>query len=150
MSKKLYFVLLIDLIFLLYGVSQLSISYKEATIFFDSHDFLHYLIQFSTKIFGQNDYALRLPFIIFHLLSVILLYKISGKYIKDENIKIYTLILFIMLPGVVSSSLIVNSSSVTIFFTLLLIYIQESKYKRYLFYPLLFLLFFIDNSFEVL
>ncbi len=146
--NKLWLIIFIDFLLLLYGISELSISYKEAKIFFDSSNFLHYLVNLSTTIFGQNDYALRLPFVFFHLLSVILLYKISGNYIKEEKIKLYTIILFILLPGVVSSSLIVNSSSITIFFTLLLIYIYQ--YKKYLFYPLLFLLLFIDSSFEVL
>jgi len=102
--KKLFLLLFIDLAFLLFGVNELSISYKEAVIFYDKSDFLHYLIRFSTSVFGQNDYALRLPFITFHLLSVVALYKLSNFYIKKEEDRIYALILFILLPGVVSSA----------------------------------------------
>ncbi len=147
--KRLYILLFIDLAFLLFGITQLDISYKEAVVFFDKHNFLHYLIKFSTLLFGQNDFALRFPFILFHLLSVILLYKISGFYIKKEEDRVYAVALFILLPGVVSSSLIVNYAPITIFFTLLFVYLYENN-KKIFYYPLLFVLVFIDGSFEVL
>ncbi len=147
--RKLYLVLFLDLVFLLYGVSQLSISAKEASIFYERGDFLHYLVNFSTSIFGQNDLALRLPFITFHLLSVILLYKISELYIKKEEDRVYAIALFILLPGVLSSSLIVNTAPITIFFTLLFVYLYE-KDKKYLYYPLLIMIAFIDSAFEIL
>ncbi len=147
--KRLYLVLFLDLLFLLYGVSELSISEKEAVIYYEKHNFLHYLINLSTYIFGQNDFGLRLPFITFHMLSVILLYKISGLYIKKEEDRVYAISLFILLPGVLSSSLIVNTAPITMFFTLLFIYLYE-KDKKKLYYPLLILVAFIDGAFEIL
>jgi len=147
--KKLYLLLLLDLVFLLYGVSELSISYKEATIYYDSHNFLHYLVKFSTMIFGQNDFALRLPFITFHLLSVVLLYKLSGFYIKKEEDRIYAVALFILLPGVLSSALLVNMATITTFFTLLFIYLYSEK-REIFYYPLLVFYLFLGESFEVL
>ena len=147
--RRLYLVLLLDLLFLLYGVSELSISAKEASIYYEKHNFLHYLTNLSTSLFGQNDLALRLPFITFHLLSVILLYKISELYIKKEEDRVYAIALFVLLPGVLSSSLIVNMAPITIFFTLLFVYLYE-KEKKYLYYPLLIMIAFIGNSFEIL
>jgi len=142
-------ILLFDLIFLLYGVNTLSISYNEAVIYYDSHNFLHYLVQFSTKLFGQNDFALRVPFIAFHLGSIGLFYKISKIFLKREFDRCLSILIFVLLPGVVSSAVLVNSASVVIFFTLLFIYLFLHK-KENLYSMLLPLLVFIDNSFSIL
>jgi len=149
MSYKLFLLVAVDLLFLLYGVTTISISAKEAQIYFEHRDFLHFLVRASTAIFGQNDFALRAPFIISHILSVFLLYDISGYYLKREKERLFTVALFMMLPGVLSSSLIVNESSITIFFTLLFIKLFYMD-KKILYYPLLIVLLFVDNSFEIL
>ena len=149
MSYKLFILVAVDLLFLLYGVTTISISAKEASVFYEHKDFLHYVTQLSTSVFGQNDFALRAPFIISHILSVFLLYDISSYYLKREKERLFTVALFMMLPGVLSSSLIVNESSITIFFTLLFVKLFYMK-KSYLYYPLLILLLFVDNSFEIL
>jgi len=142
-------IILFDLIFLLYGVNTLSISYNEAVIYYDSHNFLHYLVQFSIKLFGQNDFALRVPFIAFHLGSIGLFYKISKIFLKREFDRCLSILIFVLLPGVVSSAVLVNSASVVIFFTLLFIYLFLHK-KENLYSMLLPLLVFIDNSFSIL
>ena len=142
-------ILLVDFLFLLFGVHTLSISYKEAVIFFDAHNFLHYLVQFSTQIFGQNDYALRAPFIALHLLSILLMYQISKFYLKREEDRLLSVVVFVLLPGIVSSALLVNAASVVIFFTLLFIYLflRRQLYAYMLLLPLLLL---VDNSFIIL
>jgi hypothetical protein len=142
-------ILIVDLLFLLYGVHTLSISFHEAQIFYEGKGFLHYLIALSTKLFGQNDYALRVPFILFHLLSIILMYNISKFYLKREEDRLLSVLLFVLLPGVVSSALLVNSASVVIFFTLLFIYLFLRK-KEILYMLLLPPLILIDNSFIIL
>ncbi len=142
-------IVLVDLAFLLYGVHTLSISYKEATIFFDERGFLHYLVQFSTQLFGQNDYALRAPFIMMHLMSILLMYQISKFFLKREEDRILSVLVFILLPGIVSSALLVNPASVVIFFTLLFIYLFLRK-KEKLYTLLLPLLLLVDNSFIIL
>jgi len=142
-------IILIDFLFILYGVSELSISYKEAVVLYKSQDFLSYVVQFSTYLFGENDYALRSPFIILHILSILLLYIISGSYLKSEQDRIFAVVVFVLLPGVASSSLVVTSSGLAIFFTLLFIYLFE-KNKKIIYYPLLVLLLMVDNSFFIL
>ncbi|HIE35328.1 MAG TPA: hypothetical protein EYP79_03940 [Campylobacterales bacterium] len=125
MSIRLFLPLIIfvDIAFLLYGVSNISISYREAEIFYDQRNFVHYLAQFSTTLFGQNDLALRLPFMIFHLLSIVLMYKISLFYLRLKMDRIISVLVFVMLPGVTSAALLVNSATVSIFFTLLFLYL---------------------------
>jgi len=149
MSYRLFLLVAVDLLFLIYGVTTISISAKEASIYYEHRDFLHYLVKFSTSLFGQNDYALRAPFILFHVFSVFLLYDLSGYYLKREKERLFTVALFMLLPGVLSSSLIVNESSITIFFTLFFVKLFYMD-KKTLYYPFLVALLFVDNSFEIL
>ncbi len=142
-------IIVIDVAFLLYSIDNISISYKEALIFFDERNFIHYLVKMSTSIFGQNDFALRLPFILFHVGSIILMYKISSFYLKKDSDRIINILIFILLPGVASAAILVNSASVVIFFTLLFLYLFLNK-KENLYAILLPLLVFIDDSFLTL
>lgn len=153
MTKNIYnycfYVILSLLIILLFYISNsLSISYKEALNVFVNNSLLSYLTKISIFIFGQNDYALRLPFIIFYTLSVLLLYKITDNYFKLEKDRFFTILIFMFLPGTICASVLVNSSIIVTFFLLLFIYVNQnySKYSNHL----LFIYLFIDNSFAIL
>jgi hypothetical protein len=145
----LFAIVLIDLCFILLGIDDISISYKEAVVLYQSNSFLHHLVSSSIYIFGENDYALRTPMILLHILSIALLYKISEQYMKEPRDRLYSVVIFILLPGVASSSLVVTSASLSIFFTLLFLYLFQNGFKK-VYYPLLPLLLLVDNSFFIL
>jgi hypothetical protein len=141
--------LFVDTLLLVYGASTLSISYKEALVYFEQENFIHYLVKFSTSLFGQNDYALRLPFILFHLGSILLLYKISQFFLHEKVDQLLAVMSFMLLPGIVGSALLVNAAGVSIFFTLLFIWLFLKGYRVW-YMLLLPLLLIVDNSFMVL
>ncbi len=141
-------ILCVDFLFLLYGISTLSISYAEAYTYFYGKDFIHYLVKVSTLLFGQNDYALRLPFVFFHILSTVLLYKVSKKYLKRKSDRLFSVVVYVLLPGTNSAALVVNSSEIVIFLSLLFIYMYEQNRKN-LAYFILIISVFIDNSFAI-
>jgi len=143
------FVLFVHVLFLLYGINTLSISYNEAFIFFNSTSFIHYLIKASTTLFGQNDFALRLPFVFFHILSTILLYKLSKQYLKRKSDRVFSVIVYLLLPGTNSAALLVNSAEIVIFLSLLFIYLYEI-HKLVIAYLILSFSVLIDNSFSIL
>lgn len=142
------FVLFIHLLFLLYGIKTLSISYGEALIYFKSTSFTHYLVRFSTSLFGQNDFGLRIPFVAFHILSTTLLYKVSKKYLKRKSDRVFSVIVYLLLPGTNSAALLVNSAEIVIFLSLLFIYLYEIE-KYIIAYLVLSLSFLVDNSFSI-
>lgn len=150
--KELYLVLLVivtSTLLLLYGVNSLSIRYEEAVILFDGNSLVHYLVYYSTKIFGQTDLALRLPFILLHIVSLILLYKIGKLILKRKLDRVISIALYAMLPGVNSAAILVNGAYVVIFLTLLFIYLYMYGFKKAS-YLVLFLSLFADNSFAIL
>ncbi len=142
----LFLILGIDALILFYQTTQLSISYDEARLIYEDKSFLTYIINASIGMFGQNDFALRLPMIIFHLLSALLLYTISNKYIKNERNKIWLVLIFILLPGVISAAIVVNSAGFVIFALFLFLFIYE-KFKREYIYPLLIIFSIIEQDF---
>jgi len=140
--------LLFHLVVLLVLISDYSISYEEADFYYNSNNLLSIIVNFSTSIFGQNDFALRLPFILFYIGSSILLYLLTDDYFKSKWDRLIAVSIFMILPGVNSAALLVNESIIVIFCTLLYLYLYKVKQKEY--YVLLLLFLFIDNSFAIL
>lgn len=147
-NKIVYFSLIITTIVLIFVSNTLSISYKEALNFFHNNSLLSILTNISTTIFGQNDIALRLPFLCFYFFSVILLYVNTKNYFKYQVDRAISTIIFMFLPGVLSASLLVNSAIVVTFCTLLYIYYYQKTNKHNYFFLIVFL--FVDNSFAIL
>lgn len=135
-------------ILLLKANISLSISYNEALNVFVNNSILSIITKSSIYFFGQNDIALRLPFIILYLFSVILMYKITNNYFRYEKDRFIAMCIFMVLPGVLSASLLVNSAILIIFLTLLYVYFYQKNNKHS--YVLLVLFLFIDNSFAIL
>ena len=125
----------------------LTVSTTALNVFVN-RSVLTYVTNTSLYIFGQNDIALRLPFIIFYILSVILMYKITDKYFTYERDRLISICIFMLLPGVLSASLLVNSAIIVTFLTLLYLYYYKKTNNHS--YLLLCLFVFIDNSFAIL
>lgn len=136
-------------IFLFYGITQLSISYHEAKVFFEDRTLLHYIVKASCTIFGQNDFALRLPFVFFHFISATLLYKISKPLLKRKIDRLFSVAIYLMLPGVFAAALLVNEASLVILLTLLFVWFYQNKQLKLAYFVLLFSLF-VDGSFAIL
>lgn len=142
----LFFILGLDAMMLVFQIDELSISYNEALILGGDFSFLQFLIKSSIFVFGQNDFSLRFPMIVLHILSALLLYKISAKYLHVERNRLWLLLIFVFLPGVMSSAIIVNSAGIILFGLLLFVYIYENHSTIFV-YPLLFFYMLIDGNF---
>lgn len=150
MRSKLLLITLIgiDFVLLLLQIRGLSIGYHEAQILYGGFTLLQPLLNFSFSLFGQNDYALRLPMIFLHLLSVVLLYGISRYYVTRENDRLWIVAIYMLLPGVTSAALVVDSAGLMIASLFLFAYL----YLRYGIYALgmIPLLLWIDPAFAYL
>jgi len=127
MNPRIIFFLIlgIDVLILLFQTQQLSISVNEAQILYGDWSVLQFLVKVSLSIFGTNDFGLRFVMILFHILSVILMFELSKEYIKSERNRLWFILIFTLLPGVVSSAIIVNSAGMVIFGLLLYLYLQK-------------------------
>lgn len=150
MRERLYLILILVLSggILTYGTQTLSISGDEADIFFHGTNIAHYLALYSTEWLGKSDFTLRLPFIMLHLASIVLLYKIGKLFLKKRFDRVLSIAVYAFLPGVNSVALLVNNSVVVIFITLLFtyLYLLEQKLASHV---LLIASLFVDNSFAI-
>lgn len=145
----LFLILGLNVLILLQQTQELSISYYEASLLYGDFSVLQAIIKISIYFFGQNDFALRLPMILLHIMSTLLLFKISKKYLKNERNRLWLVLVFVLLPGVMSSALIANNAGLVLFGLLLFIYLYENYSHRYL-YPLLVIYLFVSSGFVYL
>ncbi len=138
-------IMLFSVAILINQISHLSIGYNEAKILFYDSSFLHYYINFFISKFGQNDYALRIPMILLHTISMILFYQISKKYLSRSSDRLWLVAIYAMLPGINSSALIINCAGVVIVLTLLFAYLH--LYYQRLSYALMPILVFVNPYF---
>lgn len=151
MKEKVWLLVIVSLSvsFLAYSLSGLSINYYEANIYFDKHSLLHYLVHISCALFGENDFGLRVPFLFLHVVNTFLIYAISKPLLKNPIDRLMNIIIYVMLPGINASALLVNEAGVAIFITLLFVYLWERRFYTYS-YILLILSLWVDNSFAIL
>lgn len=142
----LFVLCLVSSSFLIYAITNLSISYYEAEIFYHDRGLTGIIARLSCEIFGQNDFALRLPFLGIYLANVILMYKISKFFLKRRFDRVIATMLFMSLPAVLTSAILVNIAGIIIFITLLAIYFWNRGDKM-LFYATLLVAFLIDKNF---
>ncbi len=135
----LFLILGLDSSVLLYQISTLSISSHEISILYGDFSFLQLIIQSSLSIFEDRDYGLRIPMILLHISSVLLLYNVSREYLKDKRNRIWLVIIFILLPGVISSALIIDNAGLIMFSLLLFANIYTYFEKKYVYLTLLVL-----------
>lgn len=141
--------LVVDALLLSFQTSELSISYNETKILFGDFSFLQLLIQSSFLLFGQNDFALRLPMILMHLLSALLLYAISKEYVKLERNRLWLLLVFLLLPGVMSAAIVVNKAGFLLFGLFLFVYLYK-RFSWHWYVGLLAVYMFLDGYFVFL
>ena len=105
-------------------------------------------IQTSIALFGQNDIALRLPMIVMNLLSALLLYAVAGEYAKHDRERVWLVAIFLLLPGIISASLLVDSAALVTLGLFFYLFLQQRFGRRAdLILPLLA---WIDAAFMIL
>ncbi len=141
MRENAIFVLLLGINFLLLvaQIQGLSISFYEASILYGDISPLKSYITFFLNIFGWNDYALRLPMIAIHLLSATFLYHISTYYVSRRNDRLWVILIYLLLPGITSSALLISNAGLKILTIFAFVYV----YQRFKAWGLLILPFFL-------
>jgi 4-amino-4-deoxy-L-arabinose transferase-like glycosyltransferase len=128
---------------LIYGLIFLSFSFVEVESIY-KFPLLKDILNFSFYLFGKNDFALRFPSVFTGFLSVLFFYNIAKNKFKKEKEALFSTYIFMLIPGMIISSVIVNKSVYLIFLTLLFIYTYE-KFRIFS-YILLILYVFVDKS----
>lgn len=129
---------------MLFIINATSISYKEAVIYFEHNSLTSKLANLSTSIFGQNDFALKFPNLIFYSLNLCFIYLISNKILKHKKDSILCVCIYALIPGVIMQGALLNESSIILSMVLFICYIE--LYWQKIIYPLLVVLIFLGDS----
>lgn len=145
-----YFLLsvIFSILILLYVISGISISYREAILFFANNTFMARLSNLCIKYFGFNDYTFRLPLLAFHFVNLCLIYLISNKILKYKKDSVLCVLIYAFIPGVIMQGSILNESIAVLCFVLLICYIDLINNK--FIYPLSIIAIFISPSVFIL
>lgn len=142
---RVVFLSLIFYLFLLwYGINFLSFSIVDIKSI-ENFPILNNILNVSIYLFGKNDFAIRIPGIIMGFLSTLLFYKLTFFYLKKEKDRFFSAFIFMLIPGMIISSLVINKSIYIIFSVLLFAYLYKSL--KVLSYFLLFFFIFLDKSY---
>jgi hypothetical protein len=133
MSENRAFALLLigNFLLLVAQIQSLSISFFEAEILYGNSSAIGLYVTSFLDLFGSNDYVLRLPMIALHLFSMVLLYAISSHYVTRPYDRIWILLVYALLPGVMSAALLVNSAGlkIALLFLFAYIYLKNKNYS---------------------
>ncbi len=147
-------ILMVDAALLLFETSTFSITYNGARLLYEEHSLLQAIIHSSLQLFGQNDYALRLPMILMHLLSAVLLYKLAKPYARYPMDRIWLVLIYLLLPGVNSAALLVDSAGLVLLLLFVYAYLYQLRPKYadlilplYLFLDSAFIFLFLGRFF---
>lgn len=151
MKVSLLFFLLLAIVSLILGaiIDQISISYQEAEHFFYENDYVVAFSRLFIELFGQNDFALRLPFLAIHLCNISLIFAISKLYLKKPMDALLCATIYALIPGINITAILFSKSVLILFFALLLCYLYLKRYNP-AFFTLCILGSLIDSSFSVI
>ncbi len=127
---KFYIFYLAYAVALSYLAMTLPIGTHEAVAFYTDEGILKSLTHFAKGWFS-NGLDFRLPFVVLGLVNILLFYLMSQQYFEKKEEAYLASTLFALLPGIITSAVLVNIAVVVI--TLVLIFlIAYAKNLRYL------------------
>ncbi|WP_180379574.1 hypothetical protein [Campylobacter devanensis] len=122
----LFIALALNSALLIFSMSGLSISYYEAQIYYSNSN-LGFILRYISSIFGDNEIVIRGLFLTLHIANSLLIYIISLRILKRQSDCVIAAILYMFLPGVLVSALIINQASIAIFITLIVVFLQQRQ-----------------------
>jgi len=121
MKKKDFFLFIfLYITSLIYLILTLPIGTNEAKILFSDYKILSNIANLFKGVFN-NNLDFRFLFFIFGIFNIYLFYLISKLYLKDDSKSYFATFIFALLPGIITSSVIINIAVFVI--TLVLIFI---------------------------
>ena len=148
--KKQHFFSLIFLyaIAVFYLASTTPISSHEANIYYNTSNIVSTLMHWGEDLLGgfaEGFLGLRLFFIFFGFISLILFYKLSRQHFIRESDAYLSTAIFMILPGILTAVTLANIAIIVLVVVLLFVLLYENE-KRLLLPFLMLALFFIHEA----
>ncbi len=132
------YIALLTYLCIVYVSQTMPIGPSEVVYYYEKTDAVHYLMH----LFEGNE---RLPFLLLSTVNFILFYKLSKFYLESHSDRYVALSMFMLLPGIVSSAILADQSSLGIFAVLSFLLAYKHGHKP-LQIAMLLLLFFVHQT----
>ena len=143
-KQHFFYALIFYVLAIFYLASTTPISPHEAAIFYAASDMVSTLMHWGERLIG-GFLGLRIFFIFFGFLSLMLFYKLSRQYFIRENDAYLSTMIFMLLPGILTGMTLANIAIIVLPLVLLFVLLYENN--RRIFLPFIMLaLFFIHES----
>ena len=129
---------------LVYLAITLPIGPNEALLYYKEDTVLYTLTHFAKGWFS-NGLDFRLPFLFFGLSNIVLFFMMSKVYFSEIEESYLATIIFALLPGIITSSILVNIAVIVVTLVLVFLILYEKK-KVYLQVLVMILLLLIHNA----
>ena len=129
---------------LVYLAITLPIGPNEALLYYESDKILYTLTHVANGWFG-NDLDFRLPFLLFGLINMALFLMMSEVYFQKKEESYLATSIFALLPGIITSSILVNIAGLVVTLVLVFLIFYEKK-KVYAQALTMILLLLIHNA----
>ena len=130
---------------LVYLASTIPIGSHEAMVYYTDSKILYYLTHISNGVF-ENSLDFRFPFLLFGLINIPIFFIMSRLYFSKKEESYFATMLFALLPGIITSAILVNIAVVVITFVLGFIIFYEKKKLFWQGVTMVALLFIHDAS----
>jgi hypothetical protein len=146
MSRQLFYIFIfLHISALYYLATTLPIGPNEAKVYYTDSSILFYLTHFAEGWFNSSlDF--RFPFLFFGILNIPLFFMMSRLYCSDLNQSYLSTTIFVLLPGIITASVLVNIAVVVITLVLTFIILHEKNQRLLQGVVMLILLFIHDAS----
>jgi hypothetical protein len=127
--------------------TTLPIGPNEAKVYYTDTTILSYLTHFANGWFG-NGLDFRLPFVFFGLFNIALFFRMSQIYCQEQERSYLATTIFLLLPGIITASVIVNIAVVVI--TLVLGFIIFYSQKKLIWQIVIMILFLFVHDASII
>jgi len=144
--KKHYFIFasLLYVVAVFYLATTTPISPHEAKILYTSHDVVGTLMRWG-KALIPHFLGLRIFFILFGFLSIVLFYALSQRYFAKKEDAYLSTMIFMLLPGIITGTTLVNVAIIVLPLVLFFVLLYE-KGHFFLLPFIMLALFFIHEA----
>jgi hypothetical protein len=112
---------------ILYLATTLPIGPNEALVYYATEDRVLEALTHFAKGWFENGLDFRFPFVLFGLLNVPLFYLMSKEYFSEDSTRFLATMIFALLPGIITSAVLVNIAVLVITLVLLFLIFYKKK-----------------------
>jgi len=147
--KRQYFwwIVSVYVLAIFYISTTTPITPHEAKLLFASNGIVNYFMLLGQNIFS-GFIGFRIFFIFFGFLSIILFYNLSKRYFLNQNDVYTSTTIFMLLPGIITGSVMSNIAIIVLPLVLLFVLLYEKEY--FIFLPFILLILFLIHDASII